>query len=535
MPRKKQKKQAAQTADDRVSQLPIHILHHILCSLSQREAVRTCLLSKQWRYIGSTRPNLEFSFGNTQEKFVSVVDQTLQGYCDQNLSIHKLHLDLSSPDSRPVISLLDKWIPMKPALNIKVFKLDLLSYTQDLPPAVFLAEALEELHLCKCRVSPVVESVRLKSLRTLSLEQVQVDGGTLETVMLGCPLLTRLLLNYCWELRNVRLRSSGLKHLELCDSNRIKGCSIEIDVPNLETVFINGPWIWRQSTFAFSGLTSLYLCDVILSSESFDLLSSGCSTLARLALDNCSGFEEFHLASDSVKFLRIWTTEVLLKGVRICAPNIVSFQFIARISQAPDTFSFTTTNSKEWSSKVFFSSHEDDPDLDLNSWLLKLRRVLKAVSGSRISLFLQMEVGLQGVPCNAAIADEPPVVVQTLKFGTCKCRTADWYMVFMNGLFRVCRPSYLWGCRLMNKSDGNYGLSEFQLNILLAKRKVRTTTDQKRKKVRTKPYFWRHDLEQVSVGTLDGQQWQLIRWKKLGVLQKRTQDKKTCFILKWRS
>ncbi|CAA0833953.1 F-box/LRR-repeat protein [Striga hermonthica] len=532
MPRKKQKKRCTKKkkkqkkqADDRLSKLPIHILHHILCSLSQREAVKTCVLSKQWRHIGSTRPNLEFSFGNTQEKYVPV-DRILQEYYDQNLSINKLHLDLSSPDSRPVISLLDKWIPTTPALNMKVFKLNLLSYTQDLPSAVFLAESLEELHLRKCRVSPVVESVRLKSLHTLSLKKVQVDGGTLETIMLGCPWLSSLLLNRCRELRNVRLKSSRLKQLELSDSKRMKGCSIDIDVPNLETVYINGPRIWchRKRAFAFSVLTSLYFCNVILSNESFDLLSSGCSNLARLALENCSGFEEFHLASDSVKFLRIWTPEVLLKGVRICAPNIVSFQFIARISQAPDTFSFTTTTSKKWSSKVFFSSHKDDPDLDFNSWLLKLRRVLKALSGSRISLFLQMDVGLQDEPCSAVIGDEPPVVVHTLKFGTCKYRMAAWYMGFMNGLFRVCRPSYIGSSRLVNKSDGNCGLSEFQLNILLEKRKVRT-----------KPYFWQHDLEQVSVGTLDGRQWRLIRWTKLEVLKKRTQDKKTCFILKWRS
>ncbi|CAA0823669.1 Putative F-box/LRR-repeat protein [Striga hermonthica] len=252
--------------------------HHILCFLSQKEAARTSLLSKQWRHIGSTCPNLEFSeqwFDNDTQQtsvpvddrnysilhkilyllstpwrhigssthsnlklfkqdFVSVVNRTLQGYLDQNLSTHKLHLDLSSPDSRPVVSLLDKWIPILAALtNIKSFKLDFLSYTTlahyNLPSAMFLAESLEELHLRKCRLSPV-KSVRLKRcLRTLTLEQVQVDGATFEKMITsGCPVLSRLVLTNCCGLRNVRLSEEALpalKHFVLYNYQMTNGVS----------------------------------------------------------------------------------------------------------------------------------------------------------------------------------------------------------------------------------------------------------------------------------------------------------------------
>ncbi|CAA0833924.1 Unknown protein [Striga hermonthica] len=487
----------------RISQLPIPTLHHILCFLSQKEAVKTCLLSKQWRHIGSTRPNLEFSeelFNSTQRNFVSVVDRTLQGYTDQKLSINKLHLDFSKPISLPVVSLLRRWIPKIAALNIKVFKLNFLSppthpflpYAPayyDLPSAVFLAESLEELHLSKCRLSPVVESVRFESLRSITLEHVHVDGRTFETKMLGCPLLRRLVIKRCGGLRNIRVSeaaSPGLKHFALCDFEMIKGRSIEIDVLNIETVSIGGPWIWshRRRAFLFSRLTSLSLCNVILSSESLNLLSFGCPTLVSLALYYCSGFEEFHLASDSVKCLTISTSKILVKGVTICAPNIVRFDFTAPISQVPDTFSVATTTSKEWCSCVSLSSScEDDPDFDANSWFLKLRRMLKALSGSQISLILEMDGGPLDVPCSAVdcshlLGDHPPVVVEDLTFSTCKCRTASWYSGFMNALFRVCQPRHIWGCR-------NNRLSEFQI-ILLAN-----------KILGIEPYFWRQELEQV--------------------------------------
>ncbi|CAA0833923.1 Unknown protein [Striga hermonthica] len=469
--------------DDRISQLPIPILHRILCSLSQKEAVRTCVLSKQWRHIGSTRPNLDLSeewFDDTQEKFVSVVDRTLQGYRDQSLSVHKLCLNLSRPDSRPVVSLLDKWIPVIAALNIKAFKLNFLPYTlayYDLPLAVFLTESLEELHLCKCRLSPVPpESLQFKRLCTLTLNDVQVDDGTIEKITSGCPLLRSLVLYCCDGLRNVRLNevaSPGLNYFVLNNYEMIERRNIEIDVPNLEKVSIGGLWIWshRQSTFLFSRLTSLHLYYVILSSESVKLLSFGCPILESLTLHNCSGFEEFHLASDSVKYLTIWTGTILLKGVTICAPNIVRFEFNAHIPHAPDTFSVATTTSKRWDSRVSLSSRADDPDFSVNWWFLKLRRVLKALSGSRIDLTLQMNGGPLNVPCSAVdcnhlLGDHPPVVVEDLTFSTSKCRTASWYSSFTNGLFRVCRPRRVWGDTLVSQSDrNNHRLTEFQFNI----------------------------------------------------------------------
>ncbi|CAA0833956.1 Unknown protein [Striga hermonthica] len=442
---------------------------------------------------------------------------------DRNLSIHKLHLDSSRPE--PVVSLLDEWIPIL-ALNIKALKLNFFSNTPeyyDLPKAVFLAESLEELHLCQCKMS---ESVQFKCLCTLILQCVLINDRTFEKIMLGCPLLGRMFLFNCQGLINVRLVSEtafrGLKHFVLDNIVRIGGRSIEIDVPNLETVSICGPWIWsnRQSEFLFSRLTRLRLGSVILSSESFDLLSFGCPTLESLTLINCSGFEEFHLASDSVKWLTIISDRILLKGVTICVPNILKFTFDARIRQPLHTFSFTTTTSKVWYSSVFLSTYVADPNFDINSWFLEVRRVLKALSGSQISLLLGMGCRSdQHVPCSAVLRDEQPIVVGELFFDDCKCP-----MEFTNAVFRVCRPSLVWGGWVMSELlRSSYELSEFQFNILLANNKVRT-----------EPCFWQRDLEQVFVETLNGQQWQLMQWTNLEELRNRTQDRRIRLRLKWR-
>ncbi|KAI3470092.1 hypothetical protein Pfo_026755 [Paulownia fortunei] len=80
---------------DRISQLPQVILQHILYFLSQKEAAKTSVLSKAWRYIWSTRPNFEFRencTNGTKEVFLSLLNKTLQGYHDQKLCIEEFRV-----------------------------------------------------------------------------------------------------------------------------------------------------------------------------------------------------------------------------------------------------------------------------------------------------------------------------------------------------------------------------------------------------------------------------------------------------------
>ncbi|KAK6773411.1 hypothetical protein RDI58_028649 [Solanum bulbocastanum] len=70
--------------EDRISELPVHIIHQILCrrSLDVKEAARTCILSKRWYYCWISRPDLIFDQfqeleGNKNmplEKYVKLVD-----------------------------------------------------------------------------------------------------------------------------------------------------------------------------------------------------------------------------------------------------------------------------------------------------------------------------------------------------------------------------------------------------------------------------------------------------------------------------
>ncbi|EYU35742.1 hypothetical protein MIMGU_mgv1a023364mg, partial [Erythranthe guttata] len=80
----------------RISMLPEHILQRILYFLSQTEVVRISVLSKSWRNIWCTRPNLDFSinaFDGNKQDFIFTVDSTLHRYLDQRLCVEEFRLD----------------------------------------------------------------------------------------------------------------------------------------------------------------------------------------------------------------------------------------------------------------------------------------------------------------------------------------------------------------------------------------------------------------------------------------------------------
>ncbi|GMP79309.1 hypothetical protein CsSME_00034908 [Camellia sinensis var. sinensis] len=55
------KKQAIEDGEeDRISTLPDPILHEILSSMDLKYAIQTCALSKRWRYLWTSLPNLHF-------------------------------------------------------------------------------------------------------------------------------------------------------------------------------------------------------------------------------------------------------------------------------------------------------------------------------------------------------------------------------------------------------------------------------------------------------------------------------------------
>ncbi|XP_012845982.1 PREDICTED: putative FBD-associated F-box protein At5g22720 [Erythranthe guttata] len=179
---------------DMISDLPKDILQRILYFLSQEDAVRTSVLSKSWRNIWCTRPNLDFSiyaFKENKQEFLTAVDKTLQLYCYQSLCVEEFRLSilLDRDFYEESISLLEKWIPLLTNMGTKEFRLWIgtQSYpgVMHLPPVVFEAEPLKDLRVRGFMLDrKAIRRIQLlKNLRILRLKQVFISDDDIDSTI----------------------------------------------------------------------------------------------------------------------------------------------------------------------------------------------------------------------------------------------------------------------------------------------------------------------------------------------------------------
>ncbi|KAL3621071.1 hypothetical protein CASFOL_035983 [Castilleja foliolosa] len=502
---------SAITIDDRLSQLPQPILHHILSLLPQKDAIRTCLLSKSWRYLWHGRFKLEFDDNcfATQKQLWSFLDNTLQRYLDQNLTLHQFIFDCRFVfDFAP----LQKWIHMV-ITNMCLRSLNLLvsSCTIDftLPFIVFQSEFLVELDLAG-RNLKILESteknVLLNNLRTLRLDCVEITDEVFEKIISGCPLIENLSLLHCIGLKSVKLH----KHHNIKDfvCSVIGQTIIEFEDPHaLESFYIeNCCWNWKNKRFPH--LKSIELFRVQLPAETFNNFSSFFPCLEQLTLNLCDGLEEFSLLSSSIKRLIIKMYRNNNIKAFIDTPNIRYFEYSGHgFHPSLPLIEFATT-SNEWNSHITVR-YELDDNYATTSWFLKLNELLKGLSQSRITLTLfrnkykklDIDDSFEGF-CK-------PVVVEHLRFRDFLISPSDPDL--LNCFFRICRPRYI---HLNQYEDGGakckkvHNLVEFMYKII-------------RNEITAGSYFWLKDLVCIEVQDKKLKEWQNVEWT-------------ICFRLTWR-
>ncbi|KAL3634839.1 hypothetical protein CASFOL_021893 [Castilleja foliolosa] len=439
---------------DRLSQLPQPILHSILSLLSQRDAIRTCVLSKSWRYLWHGRFSVELReldrcFASKKE-FWSFLDKTLQRYLDQNLSLQKLRLDIQYEVDLPDFELLQKWIPMV-IMNMGVRSLNLIfnwnsadTIVFPLPLVVFQSESLVELHLQLCNLNTLkpTDSVMLNNLQTLRLHYVDITDEIFEKLISSCPLIKNLDLFMCNGLKSIFLhKHHNIKDFDCSVDDRI---IIEIeDSHPLESVRIQNctqDWVLRYKNTHFPHLKSLYLYKVLLPPETFNYFSSFYPCLNDLALIKCDGLKEFRLLSSSIKRLTIKIKTDPRNRIKafIDTPNILYFEY------SDDGFlpsiKFTTT-SNEWKSQMTLWYKLKPSDKDDTSWFLKLNKLLKSLSQSHIITLKLIRSKDEKLHINHSFGGSyKPVVVKDLIFFGCFSPPSD--IPILNRFFRICHPRF---------------------------------------------------------------------------------------------
>ncbi|KAK8511269.1 hypothetical protein V6N12_033546 [Hibiscus sabdariffa] len=216
--------------DDRLSELSEDLLVRILCLLPLKEALRTCVLSRRWRYLCQFfSGSLNFDASSTDPKnllkeregYVGSVTRFLNSHKPETIDELRVCFDLTQQHRR----FINQWIDI--AVMKKVKRLEL-----DFEPCRLnnRRHRDSENYLFGWKFS---SSSEIRFLTGLCLKHVVVSGQILESFLSNCPLLETLNVAHSNQLTHINVcgPSLRLKHLHISFCNCIK--SIEVHAPNL--------------------------------------------------------------------------------------------------------------------------------------------------------------------------------------------------------------------------------------------------------------------------------------------------------------
>nr|XP_016465133.1 PREDICTED: F-box protein At5g03100-like [Nicotiana tabacum] len=232
-----------ETLDDRISQLPDSLLIQILSLLPTKEAFKTCILSKRWQYLCTSVYNLNFTDAENmrQEAFISYVDYAL-ARCTSS-KIKKFQLTFGW--QHVYWSQYSQWLAF--AVEKRVEHVELKSFGDDydiftLPQFICTCSSLITLKLIRCALDKEV-IIAWKSLKSLVLIDMVLDGDDIVNLLSGSPALETLEFNLCMGFRRLEISSSNLKRLNI-KSWRLLDVeddhSLEIFAPYLQHLEISG-------------------------------------------------------------------------------------------------------------------------------------------------------------------------------------------------------------------------------------------------------------------------------------------------------
>ena len=208
---------------DRISCLPGHLIDRILSRLPLREAVRTSVLSSEWRYKWTTIRNLAFDDKCVSEAFEddSVIRDKLVGLIDHVLSLHsgRIKKFMISNVVLTGVTDIDRWIPHLTRRSVKQFLLlDIWDGQPDrniIPSCLFARQSLVSLVLDNCWLKPPSTFQGFRKLKRLVLIDVTLAQDVFENLVSSCPLLEELTLVSCEGFNNLNIDAPNLRYLEV--------------------------------------------------------------------------------------------------------------------------------------------------------------------------------------------------------------------------------------------------------------------------------------------------------------------------------
>ncbi|CAN6251798.1 unnamed protein product [Urochloa humidicola] len=227
---------AHSASSDIISSLPKEIKGYILCLLNAEEAVRTSILSRTWRNMWTTMPQILLcdSFGSSEasptsarSKFVTLVDLTL--------SLHEGPLvSFSIKGNRSYHDVFDRWmyiLSKKEPLDVTIKLTSGQKYK--IPSTLFLTD-LGYLRLDNCIISLPWNFKGFKWLVLLVLEHFSSTDSDINNLISSCPKLCTLRLKYFEGIKCLNIRAQVLDLLEVEGSFE----ELHLHAPNLVQAYL---------------------------------------------------------------------------------------------------------------------------------------------------------------------------------------------------------------------------------------------------------------------------------------------------------
>ncbi|KAL5710565.1 hypothetical protein ACHQM5_021112 [Ranunculus cassubicifolius] len=316
--------------DDRLSNMPDEILHHIIALLPTAEAASTCFLSRRWRYLWKYFHTLDFDETLDVRKLKRLVNQMLRGHHHSiDLESFRLRMDLdtTSYKENDFLLQLDEWVRRVVMYNVR--KLDLMLWgvrvLYRLPRCVVGSGLITTLRLTNCGFEDT-GIINLVSLRKLCLRKVEIATSTMREVISNCLVLEYLHLDLCDKMEALEGRSLSLKSIKVMKCYNLK--NFRMDIPNIELFkFHNGtsPFV-NQCQFRMLKIVSLV---AEINNAMLRDLTSKCLLLEDLSLVRCTILNQIKISNDRLKRLKLCNCNEL-KTVELDAMGLKYFEYVGK-------------------------------------------------------------------------------------------------------------------------------------------------------------------------------------------------------------
>ncbi|XP_074301326.1 F-box protein At4g22280-like isoform X1 [Silene latifolia] len=451
MPDSKKSKHGQLNPEDRLSDLPDFIMHHIISFLDFKEACRTCILSRRWTRISDTNPVLlvtrrNVSDGNTAS--LEYIETRMQRYSKENLRIKKLRLEFSRDVE--LTCKVDEWLEIAVRNQVENLVLDNpYGRYYRLTGILLSAKSLRTLDCTGVKI-PYYKDMNPSSLESLFLFEVAVKERMLNQITSSCLSLKHLGLSCCSGCKSIVIpRSSTLETLYLIESLPFGG-TVVLETPSLEYFKYLGSQIYDEHWPVISkpsflrNLRKLKISYVSIADDVLSKLLSELNSLEVLKLCSCRLVSTIRISSSRLREIHLYHCDNLL-DVLIDAPRLNMFKYKGEFYQS----SSIALNSQ---AGCDISLHTIPNNLQTEGFV-KLKKLMSGLSSCNVLkvLFIDdmdQELESDDVKFNnkelGNIQLGPPCYVKELKL-----TLSSWILsksslsAFLDGLFWICHPEII--------------------------------------------------------------------------------------------